>query len=207
MGWWEDQVVPRVVELTCGTSVLAERRAAVCSGLEGRVLELGFGSGLNVEHYPDAVTEVAAVDPNDLAWRRAQGRVAVAGVRIERSGLDGRRIEEPDASFDHALSTFTLCTIPDHGAALAETLRLLRPGGELHFLEHGLAPEPGVQRWQRRLEPVQRRVAGGCHLTRDPVAAASAAGFDVADVEVGYLPGPAVTKPMGYLYRGTARKA
>jgi ubiquinone/menaquinone biosynthesis C-methylase UbiE len=203
-GWWEGHVVPRIVDVSCGSAELDGHRARVCAGLTGRVLELGFGSGHNVPHYPPAVTEVAAVEPSDVAWRLGEARLA--GRRVVRTGLDGQRLEEPDASVDHVLSTFTFCTIPDLDAALAEAARVLRPGGCVHFLEHGRSPEPGVERWQRRLEPVQRRLFGGCHLTRDPAEALRRAGFDVTECDTEYLPGPAVSRPFVFLYRGRARK-
>lgn len=205
-GLWERHVLPRVVDRVCGGGELHKRRALVCQGLEGSVLELGFGTGHNVEHYPASVTEVAAVEPNDDAWHLAQRRIEAHRTRVVRSDLDGQHLSEGDESVDHVLSTFTLCTIPDLGLALSEARRVLRPGGEVHFLEHGLAPDPGVQVWQRRLEPIQRRVGGGCHLTRDPVAALTDAGFEVVDVDAAYLPGPAVSKPAAFLYRGRARK-
>lgn len=203
--WWEAHVLPRVVDRALGVQEVSALRAQVCEGLEGRVLELGFGSGLNVPHYPAALTELAAVEPSDLAWRLASRRVA-GEARVVRSGLDGQCLEEPDESFDAVLSTFTLCTIPSLPTALAEASRVLRPGGRFHFLEHGLAPTPAVQRWQSRLEPVQRRVAGGCHLTRHPVEALRAAGFDVVAVESGYLPGPLVNRPLAHLFWGRAVK-
>lgn len=202
MGWWEDRVVPRMVEVSCGTSALTPYRSGVCAGLEGRVLEIGFGSGLNCDHYPAEVAEVAAVEPNDRAWRMAAPRVAATPAAVVRAGLDGQRLEEPDESVDHALTTFTLCTVPDVMAALSEVRRVLKPGGRLHFLEHGLAPSLRVQRWQHRLEPVQRRVAGGCHLTREPVQLMTEAGFEVLEVSTGYLPGPPFMRPMAHLYRG-----
>jgi SAM-dependent methyltransferase len=204
MGWWEERVLPHVVERTCGIPELERHRVAACQGLSGRVLEIGFGSGLNCAHYPDAVEEVAAVEPNDRAWRMAQPRIEASGARVVRSGLDGQRLEEPDESVDHVLTTFTLCTIPDLRQALGELRRVLRPGGRVHFLEHGLAPSPRVRTWQRRLAPVPRRVAGGCHLTREPADQLTSAGFEVVDVSAGYLPGPAFTKPMAHLYQGTA---
>jgi ubiquinone/menaquinone biosynthesis C-methylase UbiE len=146
------------------------------------------------------------VEPNDTAWRLAQRRIASWSTPVVRSDLDGQHLSEEDRSVDHVLSTFTMCTIPDLALALSEARRVLRPGGRLHFLEHGLAPDPGVQKWQRRLEPVQRRLGGGCHLTRDPAAALAEAGFDVEELDAGYLPGPAVTKPAGFLYVGRARR-
>lgn len=206
-GWWERNVVPRIVEKALDTAWVHEQRALVCEGLHGRVLEIGFGSGHNVRHYPSGVTEVAAVEPNDRAWAMAQPRVTGGPVPVVRSGLDGQRLDEPDESYDAALTTFSLCTIPDEAAALAEARRVLRPGGTLHFLEHGLAEEPGVRRWQHRLEPFQKRVAGGCHLTRQHADSITAAGFEISSLENGYEPGPSLIKPFGYYYRGTATRS
>jgi SAM-dependent methyltransferase len=203
---WEERVLPHLVEATCGSRQVRPLREQVCGGLAGRVLEIGFGSGLNVPHYPGAVQVVHAVEPNDVAWRIARRRVAASPVQVVRSGLDGRHLAEDDGSFDHVLTTFTLCTVPDLRQVLSEVHRVLRPGGRVHFLEHGLAPDLGVRRWQQRLEPLQRRVAGGCHLTRRPVAAVGEAGFDDLDVTARYLPGPAVLRPMGYLYLGSGRR-
>ena len=153
------------------------------------MLEIGFGSGLNVPVYPPAVTAVSAVEPAGLGWRLAAKRVTASPVPVRRAGLDGQALPFADDSFDSALSTWTLCTIPDPGAALRELLRVLRPGGTFHFLEHGLAPDEKVRRWQHRLEPVQRRVAGGCDLTRRSVDLLTAAGFTIVEVDQFYEPG------------------
>lgn len=206
MGLWEKHVVPRLVDMTLSTKDAHALRATTCRGLEGRVLEVGFGSGLNLRHLPPEVTEVSAVEPSDTAWRMAQPRVERATVPVTRSGLDGQRLDEPDESFDSVLLTFVLCTIPDRQAALAEARRVLRPGGRVHFVEHGRSPDEAVERWQRRLEPLQKRVAGGCHLTREPVKDMSAVGLEVTDLEAFYLPGPAPTRPFGFVYQGTARR-
>ena len=206
MGLWERHVLPRIVDKSLGTRDVHALRAKACRPLSGRVLELGFGSGLNLEHLPAEVTELSAVEPSDTAWRLAQPRRDASRVPVTRSGLDGERLSEPDDSFDHVLVTFVLCTIPDHRAALREVHRVLRPGGQVSFVEHGRSPEDSVARWQRRLEPVQKRLAGGCHLTRDPVRDLEAARLKVVDVDASYLPGPALTHPCGYVYRGTARK-
>ena len=206
MGWWERNVVPRITDKALGTAWVHEQRALVCQGLQGRVLEIGFGSGHNVRHYPGDVTQVAAVEPNDRGWAMAQQRIAGSNVPVVRSGLDGQRLDEPDESYDAVLTTFSLCTIPDQSAALAEAHRVLRPGGTLHFLEHGLADDPGVQTWQHRLEPLQRRIAGGCHLTRRHDEEIRSTGFEITALENGYEPGPAFTKPVGYYYRGTATR-
>ncbi|WP_425298349.1 class I SAM-dependent methyltransferase, partial [Nocardia abscessus] len=133
-------------------------RERACAGLHGRVVEIGFGSGLNVPFYPAPVASVRAVEPADLGWRLASGRVAAATVPIERAGLDGQALPFADNTFDCALSTWTMCTIPDIATALAEVRRVLVPGGTLHFVEHGLAPDEMVRVWQNRRNPVQKRL-------------------------------------------------
>jgi ubiquinone/menaquinone biosynthesis C-methylase UbiE len=150
------------------------------------VVEVGFGSGLNVPYYPAAVTGVAAVEPADTGWKLAGKRRAATPVPIERTGVDGQSLPLPDDSCDAALSTFTLCTIPDVTAALGEIRRVLKPGAELHFLEHGLAPDEGVQRWQHRLEPLQKRIFGGCHLTRPVADLLTNAGFTITELDTFY---------------------
>src|SRR5581483_5651336 len=129
---------------------------------------------------------VAAVEPADTGWKLAGKRRAASAVPVERAGLDGQSLPLPDASCDAALSTFTLCTIPDAGAALREIRRVLKPGGRLHFLEHGLAPDGNVRRWQHRLEPVQKRLFGGCHLTRPIAELVTGAGFEIAELDTFY---------------------
>jgi len=170
----------------CGASSLAPLRRRVCEGLAGEVVEIGFGSGHNVPFYPATVTGVAAVEPADTSWRLAGKRLRASSVPVRRSGVDGQSLPFEDDSFDAALSTWTLCTIPDVAAALGEVRRVLRPGGTLHFLEHGLAPDERVRRWQRRLDPVQTRIAGGCHLTRPIVELLTAAGFTIRELDVFY---------------------
>lgn len=204
MGLWTDRIVPRLTDRALGSAEISQLRATACAGLEGRVLEIGFGSGLNLPHYPAGVTWAGAVEPADEAWRLSAGRRAATPFPVERVGLDGQHLTAPDASYDAALATFTLCTIPDPAAALAEVRRVLRPGGHLHFLEHGLAPDETVVAWQHRLEPLQRRVFAGCHLTRDVPALLESAGLEVTVLEQRYLPGPAVGRPWSYGYLGRA---
>ena len=186
MRFYDEQVLPRVINVACGGRTAQKLRRRVCHGLAGRVVEIGFGSGLNVPFYPVEVTEVAAVEPSDVGWRLAQKRVAASHVPVQRSGLDGQSLPLADDSFDTALSTWTVCTIPDPAAALLEVRRVLKPGGTLHFIEHGLAPDDRVRRWQRRLEPVQKRLAGGCHLTRPVVDLLRGAGFTIIELDVFY---------------------
>ncbi|MGW6692761.1 class I SAM-dependent methyltransferase [Rhodococcus sp. NPDC054953] len=203
MGFYANQVVPRLVDVSCGMSLTGPARERVCAGLRGRVVEIGFGSGLNVRYYPDAVDSVSAVEPADVGWKLAAPRRAASRVPIERSGLDGQALPFPDDLFDTALSTWTMCTIPDAVAALREVRRVLAPGGTLHFVEHGLAPDEKVRRWQRRFEPIQKTVAGGCHLTRDIPALVRAAGFEIRDLDAFYQEG--APKIMGALSLGVAR--
>jgi len=190
MGLYRDHVLPRLVDRACSSEGLRSWRAEVTSGLAGRVVEIGFGSGLNVEHYPPEVEVVLAVEPAELARRLAARRAGAGTVPVCHIGLDGQAIPLPEASCDGALSTFTLCTVADPVKVLAELRRVLRSEGRFHFLEHGMAPEPSVAIWQRRLEPWQRRLADGCHLTRDSLALVHQAGFVVERYEQGYARGP-----------------
>ncbi|MFN8019424.1 MAG: class I SAM-dependent methyltransferase [Acidimicrobiales bacterium] len=201
MGWYREQLLPRLIDKTCGTGDMGRLRRGVAAGLHGTVVEVGFGSGLNVPAYPEAVERVHAVEPSDVAWAIAAKRVAASTVPIERTGLDGASLPLDDASCDAALCTFTLCTIDDVEAALAELRRVLRPGGRFHFLEHSVAPDRRVARLQHRLDPWQQRLCDGCHLTRSPVRLVQAAGFDLVEVEARYG-GP--KSPWSWLVTGAA---
>ena len=178
-----------MINVLCGLKMNDPLRQRVCDGLEGDVVEIGFGSGLNIPFYPASVSRVSAVEPADIGWKLARKRLEATQVPVERSGLDGQSLPFPDDSFDTALSTWTMCTIPDIDTALLELRRVLKPGGRLHFIEHGLAPDKPVQRWQHRLEPVQKRMFGGCHLTRPIVPLLKNAGFTIRDVDEFYEEG------------------
>jgi ubiquinone/menaquinone biosynthesis C-methylase UbiE len=203
MGFYGEQVLPRLIELSLRSRELARLRARVTAGLSGEVLEIGFGSGLNVPHYPGELSRVWAVDPAAAGRKLAERRVAACPVPVGYIGLDAQALPLEDASVDHVLSTWTLCTIPDAGQALAEVRRVLRPGGALHFLEHGRAPDRRVARLQNLLTPVQRRVFGGCHINRPIDRLVAGAGLDVTQMQTYYLPGP---HALGYMFEGVAAK-
>ena len=190
VGLYREHVVPRLIDRMCGAARFDHWRARAAEGLCGRVVEIGFGSGLNVRHYPSEVEVILAVEPAGVAWRMAAHRIGASAVRVSRIGLDGQDIPLHDASCDAALCSFTLCTVPEPERALSELRRVVRPGGTLHFAEHGLSPETGVAKWQHRIEPLWRGLAGGCHLTRDPTMMVERAGFVMERNERGYVRGP-----------------
>jgi ubiquinone/menaquinone biosynthesis C-methylase UbiE len=202
VGFYEEQVLPRLTDKLCGNAGMERWRRRAVEGLEGTVLELGSGSGPNFHLYPEAVSHVHAVEPSAVARQLAQRRPERSGLRVDYVDLrDGQDLPLEDASCDGALSTFVLCTIPDVSRTLSELRRVLRPGGRFNFLEHGRAPDPGVLRWQQRIEPVQRRCAGGCHLTRDVRWLVSEAGFRFDRIESRYAKGP---KPWTWFTLGSA---
>jgi ubiquinone/menaquinone biosynthesis C-methylase UbiE len=204
MGIYQDHVLPRLTDAVMNRREFTAIRARVSTALHGEVLEIGFGSGLNVPYYPAAVARVRAVDPATLGRRLAAKRVAASPVPVEYVGLDGQVLPVEAASVDQVLSTWTLCTIPDVGRALSEVCRVLRPGGAVHFVEHGRSPDARVAAWQDRLTPVQRRVGGGCHLNRPIDRLVAGSGLELTRMENYYLQGP---KAFGYTFEGTAVKA
>ncbi len=195
-------VVPRIVDVACGAKAMKPDRDRAAAGLSGEIVELGFGSGHNVGSYPAEVTLVRAIEPSELGRKLSADRVAASAVPVVFSGLQGEALDLPDRSCDGALCTFTLCTIPGVEQALAELRRVLRPGAPFHFLEHGISPDDGVERWQQRLDPLQQALCDGCHLTRDPVALVREAGFEIESVDSAYAQGP---KPWVYMTLGRAR--
>lgn len=204
MGFYSTHIVPRFIDKALGTPAMKQGRDAVAAGLSGTVLEIGFGSGLNIASYPPEISLVYAVEPALTARRIAVPRIASSPIPIQYAGLHGEMVALPDDSCDGALCTFTLCTIPGVEQALAELRRVLKPGGRFHFLEHGLAPDAKTQTWQRRLDPLEKRLADGCHLTRDPVALVTEAGFELEFVHSEFTKGP---KPWVYMTFGQAINA
>ena len=205
MGIYRTRLLPHILNTCGGMKSVAPMRRRASAGLGGEVIEIGFGSGLNIPFYPDSVTGVAAIEPADVGWKLAAKRLETTSLPITRSGLDGESLQSADDTFDAALSTWTLCTIPDVDAAIAELQRVLKPGGTLHFVEHGLAPEAdeGVRRWQHRMEPLQKRIFGGCHLTRPIVELLTASGFTITELDVFYEKG--APRAVGATSLGVAR--
>jgi SAM-dependent methyltransferase len=201
VGVWNDQLLPRCTNVLMGAPEITKLRERVCAGLTGTVVQVGFGSGLDLPVLPPTVERILAVEPSLVARRLAADRIAASPVRVEWTGVDGEGLPIADDVCDSALSTFTLCTIPRVEQALAELRRVLKPGGRFHFLEHGLAESPGTQRWQHRLDGVQVWWAGGCHLVRPIDELVVGAGFAVEECERFRMRGPATH---GSLYLGVA---
>lgn len=189
MSFYEEHILPHLIGLACGAPQIMKQRSRLVPAAEGRVLELGFGAGPNLAFYdPIKVERLFALEPSAGMRRKAAKAVASAAVPVEVLAAGAEQVPLDDASVDTIVLTYTACTIPDAGAALAEARRVLKPGGVLLFSEHGRAPDPGVYAWQRRIEPVWKRIAGGCRLTRDPVALIESAGFRIDRLEADYLP-------------------
>src|SRR5262245_52612239 len=204
MSFFSQVIVPRLCDFLLNKSMLARHRRRLLAGAHGDVLEIGFGTGLNLPYYPERVHKLTAVDPNPGMHRLAKKRIKQAKIEVDQHVLKGERLPFEDSRFDCAVSTFTLCSIEDVVQALREVYRVLKPGGTFLFLEHGLSTEPRVQKWQRRLNWLQVRLANGCHLDRNMKALVAAQPFASVDEREFYL--ERTPKTHGYLYRGVATK-
>lgn len=204
MSVYARHVLPRLINLAMQTKAARVERAKLLPRASGTVLEVGIGSGLNIPFYPATIQALHGVDPSPELLRMARRRAAHAPFPVELVEGSAETLRADDETYDTVVTTWTVCSIPDPEAALRETRRLLKPGGRLLFVEHGSAPDAGVRVWQDRLTPLWRRLAGGCHLNRKMDDLIAGAGFVIADLETGYVPGP---RPLAYLYRGTARRA
>jgi ubiquinone/menaquinone biosynthesis C-methylase UbiE len=193
--------LPRLIDVMCANKHMAPLRERAIAGAWGTVLELGFGSGGNLPSYPASVERVVAIDPSLLGRRLARKRLAASSIPVLFAGLDGEDLPLDDASVDTAVSTWTLCTIPDATRAVREVGRVLKPGGRFLFLEHGLADDPKVMRTQHRFDGFQQRVAGGCHLDRDIRSIVTDAGLEIETCDNFFIAGP---KPWSYMYAGSA---
>ena len=199
--WYERNVLPWLIDFACGMKSVSRQRMKVIPQAQGRVLEIGLGTGLNLPFYDAGrVQELVGVEPSLTMHHLAMKRSRAAGIPVELVGIGAERLPLADHVFDTVVSTYTLCTIPDPVLALRELRRVLRPGGRLLFSEHGRAPDENVRKWQGRIQPFWSPLAGGCHLGRDIPAILKEAGFD-AQVESMYIPGPRIAS---YHYWGEA---
>ena len=202
MTFYERYCLPRLLDLACGVRPVRRQRDKVVPLARGEVLEVGIGTGLNLAHYrAEQIERIWGLDPATEMNRTTRKRLCGTGLDLELLALSAEQIPVENDRFDTVVLTYTLCSIPDPVAALREMKRTLRPGGRLLFCEHGLAPEPSIARWQRRLTPAWRRIAGDCHMDRDVPALLDAAGFKVDDLQQDYIPGPRV---LTYNYWGEA---
>jgi len=202
MSFYGEQLLPRLVHGVCAGSIFADQRRLLLPQACGTVLEIGFGSGLNLPYYnPQRIERLFALDPSSTSLQLAQKRIAAAPFAVETLNAGAEAVPLPDAVIDTVVVTFTLCTLPDPSAALAELRRVLRPGGQLLFCEHGLAPEASVRRWQQRLDPLWCRLAGGCHLNRPIAQLLQQGGFRIERLDCAYI---APWRAGSYVYRGRA---
>lgn len=200
--FYEEKVLPYLIDVACGMKALHKQRQRVVPQASGRVLEIGIGTGLNLRHYDvQKVSELIGLDPSMGMHKLAKKRMHQAGLSVEMVGLPAEKIPLDDDSIDTIVMTYTLCTIPDPNQALKEMRRVLKPEGRLLYLEHGVAPDQHIQKWQDRLQPVWGKLAGGCHLNRDIPKLLSEAGFNPGDYEARYVPGP---KAFTFNYWGAA---
>ena len=204
MGFYSRVLFPWGMNMLMSGEPFDTERDRILATVAGDVLELGFGTGLNIPHYPAAVHKLTAVDPNPGMRRYAEPRIAASPIKVERCVLSGESLPMADACFDTVVCTWTLCSIENVEQALAEVHRILRSGGRFIFLEHGLSDEPGVQRWQHRLNPIQKVIGDGCNLNRDIRGLVDQVGFSSLEVENFYL--EKTPRLVGYMYRGVAVK-
>lgn len=203
MSFYEQHILPHVIDLACGDKVIMDERSSLLGAAEGRVLEVGMGSGLNLRYYnPDKVDFVWGLEPSEGMRKKARKNLARSPVQVEWLGLPGEEIPLDNHSADTVVLTFTLCTIPDWQAALKQMHRVLKPGGRLLFCEHGAAPDASVARWQDRINPVWKKVAGGCHLNRRIPELLAQGGFTIGDLQMDYL--PKTPRIAGFRYKGYA---
>lgn len=202
MNLYERYLLPYVIDLACGVKPVRKQRAKIVPRARGRVLEIGIGTGRNLAFYdPHMLTELCGLDPAQQMHRLARKRMRQAGIEVRLLALPAEEIPEPDASFDTVVMTYTLCSIPDPVKAVKEMKRVLKPDGRLLFCEHGLAPDVSVQKWQHRLTPLWKPIAGGCHLDRDIPDLLRAGGLRIEELDTLYLPGP---RPLTFNYWGVA---
>ncbi len=203
MGFYENRIVPKLIEVGCSTKPILKQREKVVPHAKGRILEVGMGPGINIPFYdPSKVEMVWGLEPSEAMRRKAAPRIAASPFPVEWLGLPGEEIPLDDDSADTVLLTFTLCTIRDFARALSQMRRVLKPGGRLLFAEHGAAPDAGVRKWQDRVNPIWKRLAGGCNINREIPHALEGAGFKIEEIDTMYLPG--TPKIAAFQYWGSA---
>jgi SAM-dependent methyltransferase len=202
MGLYSRVIFPRICDWVMSDLRMAALRRETLAEVAGEILEIGFGTGLNLPHYPEPVRRITTVDPNAGMGKLARRRVAESAIRVERHALGGEELPFADGSFDCVVSTWTLCSIPEVEQALSEVYRVLRPRGRFIFLEHGLSEDSGVRVWQRRLNPIQRRLGDGCRLDLDVEAVVRGQPF--ADVRIERFVMECTPRTHGTMYRGAA---
>lgn len=206
MGFYDRVILPPLLGLAMGAKPITYQRKKVVPRAQGRVLEIGAGAGHNFPFYdPSKVTHLWALEPSPEMRARAEGRASAAAFPVEFLDLPGEQIPLDDESADTILITFTMCTIPDVASALCGMRRVLKPGGHMIFCEHGRAPDANVEKWQHRIEPVWKKISGGCHLSRPIPSLVTGAGFRIEDMETMYLPG--TPRWGGFNYWGSAARA
>ncbi len=204
MNLYQQYVLPKMIDMACGTGYVMKARSKIVPQATGEVLEIGIGSGLNLSFYDaEKVTSIIGIDPAAQMQSLAYKCATEISIPVETIAADIYGIDAESERFDTIVMTFTLCSIDDPIPALKEMARVLKPEGRLLFCEHGLAPDASVERWQRRLTPLWKPMAGGCHLDRDIPELIRAGGFIIEDISAEYLPGP---RPMSYVYSGSANK-
>lgn len=205
MGIYSKYFFPRLCDCFLNRPNVAAHRQALLQQVEGKVLEIGFGTGLNLPWYPRQVQQLTVIEPNAGMHQLALERIKTSGIHIEVHQLTATKLPFQECSFDTVVSTFTMCSIKDIQIALSEVFRVLAPSGRFLFLEHGLSPEVPIQRWQRRLNWLQKRLGDGCHLDRDIKSIVASQPFDSLELQTTYL--DKTPRILGYLYRGRAVKA
>jgi ubiquinone/menaquinone biosynthesis C-methylase UbiE len=204
VSFYSETIFPPVCDFLLNRPLVAEQRRKLLTLAQGDILEIGFGTGLNLPHYPAWVHQITTVDPNPGMNRRARRRVRQSKITVDQRVLSSEQLPFADNHFDCVVSTFTLCSIANVRQALGEVYRVLRLGGRLLLLEHGLSPEPNVQKWQRRLNWLEMHLADGCHLDRNVRELVQALPFSAIEIEEFYL--DKTPRTHGYVYRGSARK-
>ncbi len=205
MGFYAEVIIPRFYDYLMASPAREKARESLLAGVEGAVLEVGFGTGLNLPHYPEQIRRITTVEINPGMNARAMKRIGSSPIAVHTHVLDGARLPMAAMSFDSVVTAYTLCSISRVEEALCEIHRVLKPGGRLFFLEHGLSPDPGIRRWQQRLNGIQKIIAAGCHLDRNIKALITAESFELAALEEYYMTGDPRTH--GYTYQGIAVKS